>query len=83
MTEDPNDPFRPVEASPAYRRPLAVGGFVLAVVALLVLPIVTGPLGMALGLVSHVKGDRLGMPATFAAGIGMIAGMALDLLITR
>jgi hypothetical protein len=81
--EHERDPFDTPEASPAFRRPLAVAGFVLGLVALVLVPIVVGPLGMACGLVSHLKGDRLGFPAAVAAGVGMIVGMALDFSITR
>jgi hypothetical protein len=75
---EPHDPYAPVEASPRFATPLAVVGFALAVVAALSgLEVVAGPLGMAFGLVAHVKGSRLGMPAAVAAGIGMIVGMTV------
>lgn len=72
------DPFAPLEASPRGATAFAVTGLVAAVLALVggVAP-VAGPLGMALGLVAHVKGSRLGMPAAFAAGIAMVAGFAI------
>ena len=72
------DPFAPIEASPRFATPLAVLGMVLAVIAAVTdLSVVAGPAGMGTGLVAHVKGSRLGMPAAVLAGIGMIAGMAL------
>jgi hypothetical protein len=72
------DPFAPVEASHRFATPLAALGFVLAVLAAFTgLEVVAGPLGMAVGLVAHVKGSRLGMPAAIAAGIGMIVGMSV------
>jgi hypothetical protein len=40
---------------------------------------VTGPVGMLVGLVAHVKGHRFGMPVTVAAGLMMIAGMTITL----
>ena len=81
-TDTDRDPFREPDVSPAYRRPLAIAGLVLAAVAL-VLPIVAGVLGMVAGLSAHVKGDRLGFPAAWAAGIGMILGMSLEFLVGR
>jgi hypothetical protein len=55
-----------------------VGAFVLAVIAALSgLEVVAGPLGMAVGLIAHVKGSRFGMPAAVAAGLGMIVGMSV------
>jgi hypothetical protein len=75
---EPNDPFAPVDASPRFATPLAVIGFVLAAVAALSgLEVIAGPLGMAVGLVAHVKGSRLGMPAAVASGLGMIVGMTV------
>jgi hypothetical protein len=72
------DPFAPVEASPRGRHVLAVLALVAAVLAVVgnVAPL-AGPLGMGLGLVAHVKGSRLGLPAAVLAGIGMIVGFSV------
>jgi hypothetical protein len=76
------DPFAPLEASPRGATPLALLGFVAAALALVggVAP-VAGPVGMALGLVAHVKGSRLGMPAAIVSGIAMIAGFSIAFLL--
>lgn len=75
------DPFLPVEAPPRGRRALAIAGLVAALVALWnVWPIVTGPLGMVLGLLSHVKGDRWGFPVAVVAGLATVVGMAIGFL---
>jgi len=59
---------------------LAVVGMVLGIAAALTgLAAVFGPVGMGLGLVAHVKGSRLGMPAAIVAGVGMIVGMSVIL----
>ena len=71
------DPFAPIEASPRFAHPLAVLGIVFGLIAAFNLVIVAGPIGMALGLVAHVKGSRLGIPASGVAAVGMIAGMAV------
>jgi hypothetical protein len=74
-----HDPFAPVEASPRGATLLAALGFVAAVSAVLTgLAPVAGPVGMGLGLVAHVKGSRLGMPAAVASGIGMILGFVIS-----
>lgn len=74
------DPFAPIEASPRFATPLAVIGFGLALAALVLrLEVVAGPLGMAVGLIAHVKGSRLGIPAAIASGVAMIAGMAISM----
>ncbi len=75
---DERDPFAPIEASPRFATPLAVAAMVLGVLAAVTgLAIVVGATGMVLGLVAHVKGSRLGLPATAVAAVGMIAGMAI------
>ncbi len=75
-----HDPFAPIEASPRFATPLAVVGMVLGIAAALTgLAAVFGPVGMGLGLVAHVKGSRLGMPAAIVAGVGMIVGMSVIL----
>ncbi|MEX2548828.1 MAG: hypothetical protein WD638_01270 [Nitriliruptoraceae bacterium] len=72
------DPFAPIEASPRFATPLAVLGGLLGVLAAITgLALVFGPLGMAVALVAHVKGSRLGMPAAVFAAVGMIVGMSI------
>ena len=79
MTET-RDPFAPIEASPRGATLLVVLAALLALTALLGgLSPVSGPAAMLIGLVAHVKGHRLGMPVTVAAGIMMIAGMSITL----
>ncbi len=74
------DPFAPVEASSRFATPMAVLAFLLAGIALLSgLSPVFGPLGMAVGLVAHVKGSTLGMPSAVVSGIATVAGMAIVL----
>ena len=79
MTET-RDPFAPIEASPRGATVLVVLAGLLALTAMLGgLSPVSGPVAMLLGLVAHVKGHRLGMPVTVAAGIMMILGMSVTL----
>jgi hypothetical protein len=74
------DPFAPIEASPRGATALVVAAGLLGLTAMLGgLSPVTGPLGMLVGLVAHVKGHRLGMPVTVAAGVMMILGMSITL----
>ncbi len=73
-----HDPFAPIEASPRFATPLAVLGALLGVPAIITgLAHVFGPLGMAVGLIAHVKGSRLGMPAAAFAAVAMIVGMSM------
>jgi hypothetical protein len=74
------DPFAPIEASPRGAGLLVGVAAALGLAALLGgLSPITGPLGMLVGLVAHVKGHRYGMPVTVAAGLMMIAGMSITL----
>lgn len=70
--------FDDVDASPRFATSLAIVACLLGAVSVigLVAPI-TGPVGMAAGLVAHVKGSRLGMPSAVVAGVGMIIGMTV------
>ena len=75
-----HDPFAPIEASPAGAGVLVVLAAISGLAAMLGgLSPVTGPIGMILGLIAHVKGHRFGMPVTIAAGLMMIAGMTFTL----
>ena len=74
------DPFAPIEASPRFATPLAIVAIICAVAAVLLrVEAIAGPVGMAVGLIAHVKGSRLGLPAAVLAGAGMIIGMTLTL----
>jgi hypothetical protein len=74
------DPFAPIEASARGAGLLVAVAGLLGLAALLGgLSPVTGPIGMFVGLVAHVKGHRYGMPVTVAVGLMMIAGMTITL----
>ncbi len=74
------DPFAPLDASPRFATPLAVVAILLAIAAVFLrVEAIAGPVGMAIGLIAHVKGSRLGLPAAILAGVGMIVGMSLTL----
>lgn len=77
-TPDGRDPFAPIDAPPRGRHLLAVLAVVAAVLAAIggAAPL-AGPIGMVLGLIAHVKGSRLGLPAAFLAGAGMIFGFSV------
>jgi len=64
-------------------RGYSIAGLILGVVAVIVLPILLGPAGIALGYVGHRKGDRLGRTAMIVAGIGMVAGFIIGFAILQ
>ena len=74
------DPFAPIETSPRGAGLLVAVAGLFGLTALFGgLSPITGPLGMLVGLVAHVKGHRYGMPVTVAAGVMMIVGMSITL----
>ena len=74
------DPFAPIEASPRGAALLVAVAGLCGLAALFGgLSPITGPLGMLVGLVAHVKGHRYGMLVTVAAGVMMIVGMSITL----
>lgn len=78
--ERATDPFAPIEASPRGATLLVGLAALLGLAAMLGgLSPVTGPAGMLVGLVAHVKGHRLGMPVTVAVAVMMVAGMTITL----
>lgn len=92
----PPPPPRGAYAPPAYAppghgprpgdspgRPWSIAGLVCGVLAILIVPIILGPLGIGFGFVGNSKGDRMG----FWVGIGSIfttvLGMVLGVLIVN
>lgn len=76
------DPFAAIEASPRGRGVLVVLALLSAVAAAITgLAPIAGPVGMALGLIAHVKGSRFGVPAAVLAGVGMILGFTVTFLL--
>lgn len=60
---------------------LGIAGLVCALVSLLVLPIIFGPLALVFGAVSWSKGNQFGMISTLIAIPCMLVGMFLGVLL--
>jgi hypothetical protein len=58
-------------------RGFTIASFVCAVVAVFLLPIVFGPLGIVFGVVAHRRGDALGRTAIIVSAVCMVAGFIL------
>lgn len=69
--------------SPAGRRPMAIVAWLCAVGSVLLAGwgVLLGVVGMVLGSGAYLKGDRLGMPAAIASGIGCIIAMTVVFLL--
>ena len=82
MPED-RDPFAPITTSPQNTHLIAKIALILGILTAISggVAMLWGPLGMAVGLIGHVKGSRLGMPAAIVAAIGTVIGMSLHFLL--
>lgn len=70
-----------LDVDPRGARALTVAGALVAVLSLVAVPFLLGPLGMALGTLAHVKRDPWGMRVAVFAGVAMVASMALQALV--
>lgn len=70
-----------LDVDPRGARAYTTVGIVFAALALVLVPFVTGPLGMAFGTIGHVKRDPWGIKVAVAGGVTMLIGMALQALL--
>jgi hypothetical protein len=71
---------------PPYRRRvteqvLSVVGLICAVVSVLYSPVLFGLAGILLGVAGHARGEPLGRWAAVAAGVGMVIGTVLSVVL--
>jgi hypothetical protein len=87
--DDPRDeqwtPLPP-HPRPPYRQQVSdqvvsIVGLVCAVVSVLFSPVLFGLAGIVLGIVGHTRGEPLGKWAAVAAGVGMIIGTVLSVVL--
>ena len=60
---------------------LSIIGIVCGVAAVLLLPILFGPIGLILGAIAKSRGERLATVALIVAGVGMVVGFLLGALL--
>jgi len=77
----PSADYAPPATSSSQGRPYAIAAFICAAVAVVLLPIVLGPIAIVLGVVAHSKGDPLGKWAIAAGVAGLALGFALGALV--
>ncbi len=58
-------------------RGFTIGGAICAVAALVILPIIFGPIGAVLGFVGYAKGDRAGLWVGIGAIVATVAGFLI------
>jgi hypothetical protein len=81
-TTDPTPGYPPPDHPRPPGRGFTVAGFVFAGIALVLgIPILMGPIGVALGVTGMRKGDPLGRSAILAAVLGMVARIVLNAII--
>ncbi len=62
-------------------RRFTIGGAVCAVVALVFLPIILGPIGAVLGFIGYSKGDKAGLWVGIGAIVAAFLGMVLAAMV--
>lgn len=74
-------PPPPASSTANEGRPWTIAGLVCAIVALIFLPIVLGPLGAFLGFKGQAKGDPKGRLVGIGAIVATFVGMAISLAV--
>jgi hypothetical protein len=62
-------------------RAMSILGFVFGGVAVFLIPPLFGLAGLILGIIAKVKGDPLGLWAAIVAGVGLVVGMILGVMV--
>ena len=76
--------YAPENATPGRPpgRRWSIAGIICGLVAVILLPIVLGPLGVILGMVGLVKGDRaLGIVAIVVSVLGLVLGFVFSVFV--
>ncbi len=79
--QGPGQMYPPPPAFPG--RNLTIAAFVLAGLALILFPIVLGPVGVGLAVAGHNKGDPLAKWAIWAAAAATVIGMILGFVMLQ
>lgn len=74
------DPLVDPTPSPANARTWAVVSLLCAAGAIWI-PAILGPVGMMVGAIANLKGDRLGMVGAVLSGVATVTGFALAFFI--
>ena len=71
----------PQPATTSSSNVLSIIGIVCGVLAVLVYPILFGPVGLIFGGIAKSKGERLSTVALVVAGVGMVIGVVVGALL--
>ncbi len=83
MTE-PQPSYAPENATPGRPRGRgwSIAGIISGVLAIVVVPILLGPLGVVFGIVGLAKGDRrLGITAIIVSVLGFVIGLVVGVIL--
>ena len=81
---EPRPSYAPDNATPGRPRGRgwSIAGIVSGVLAIVVVPILLGPLGVVFGIVGFVRGDRrLGIAAIIVSVLGFVIGLIVGLVL--
>jgi amino acid permease len=81
MTEHETDRYPAPTATRSSATGFVIGGLVCAIVALVFLPIIFGPVGAVLGFVGYAKGDKRGLWVGIGAIVATFAGMLIGVAV--
>lgn len=70
-----------LDADPRGARAWTIAGLVFGLLSLVLVPVVTGVLGMTFGTIGHVKRDPWGIRVAVFSGVAMIASISLQALL--
>ncbi len=76
------DQYPPPQTT-AEGRPWTIAGFVCGLAALLVAPIILGPMGITFGFIGHSKGDPRGRWVGIGSIVTMILGIAIGIVVLK
>ncbi|GAA0965900.1 hypothetical protein GCM10009555_006440 [Acrocarpospora macrocephala] len=60
---------------------MSIIAFVMAAIALLILPPIFGAIGIALGVIGHRRGEKLGSAAAITSGVCLVLGMIFSYMV--
>ena len=81
---EPRPSFAPENATPGRPsgRGWSIAGIISGVLAVLIVPILLGPLGVVFGIVGLVRGDRgLGIAAIIVSILGFVIGLLVGVVL--
>ena len=81
---EPRPSYAPENATPGRPRGRgwSIAGIISGVLAIVIVPVLLGPLGLVFGIVGFARGDRgLGITAIIVSFLGLVIGLVVGLVL--